>query len=189
MPGGHERFKQTLSTKRPAATHLLSVNCLYQMNPKNCKRQFENCMSLLIWCLETREIRPNLTRHVVVIHGLRRGLHSFAPSELGFEILLMTTLSRGLRDDFCSRFGFERGICDIGHRFRIHFFHTIEAGAGGLVARTSSPRTPSSATMQPRSGGRMQPTAQAVGRAKERSPSPGGAKETCPTHPATFCFT
>jgi hypothetical protein len=28
-----------------------------------------------------------------------------------------------------------------------------------------------------------------VGRAKERSPSPGGAKETCPTHPATFCFT
>jgi len=26
------------------ATHLLSVNCLYQMNKKNCKGEFEKCM-------------------------------------------------------------------------------------------------------------------------------------------------
>lgn len=102
---------------------------------------------------------------------------------LGYEMLLTATLSRELRDDFCSRFGFERGICDVGHRFPIHFFHTIEAGAGGLVARSSSP------LMQLRSGGRMQPRAQAVGSAKERSPSPGGAQETCPTRPAISCFT
>lgn len=30
---------------RPAATHLLSVDCLYQMSKKNCKREFENCVS------------------------------------------------------------------------------------------------------------------------------------------------
>ena len=35
---------------RPAATHLLSVDCLYQMNKKNCKGQFEKCVSLLVWC-------------------------------------------------------------------------------------------------------------------------------------------
>jgi hypothetical protein len=51
------------------------------------------------------------------------------------------------------------------------------------VARSSSP------LMQLRSGGRMQPRAQAVGSAKERSPSPGGAQETCPTRPAISCFT
>ena len=32
---------------RPAATLLLSVNCLYQMNKKNCKGEFKKCISLL----------------------------------------------------------------------------------------------------------------------------------------------
>ena len=40
MPDGRERFTQI----RPAATLLLSVNCLYQMNKKNCKGEFEKCM-------------------------------------------------------------------------------------------------------------------------------------------------
>src|SRR5579863_8646271 len=42
MPDGRERFTQI----RPAATLLLSVNCLYQMNEKNCKGEFEKCMGL-----------------------------------------------------------------------------------------------------------------------------------------------
>src|ERR1700722_14165847 len=46
MPGGRERFKQ----KRPAATLLLSVNCLYQMNKKNCKREFKKCMRQPVLC-------------------------------------------------------------------------------------------------------------------------------------------
>src|SRR5450755_4286115 len=36
MPDGRERFTQI----RPAATLLLSVDCLYQMNEKNCKGEF-----------------------------------------------------------------------------------------------------------------------------------------------------
>ena len=42
---------------------------------------------------------------------------------------------------------------------------------------------------QPRSGQRMQPTAQAVGDSEEKSPSPGGAKDTCPTQQETSCST
>ena len=49
---------------RPAATHLLSVDCLYQMNKKNCKREFENCASLPKWSprIATRSCRGNRVR-------------------------------------------------------------------------------------------------------------------------------
>ncbi len=46
MPGGHERFNKI----RPAATLLLSVNCLYQMNLEKRKGEFEKCVSLPVWC-------------------------------------------------------------------------------------------------------------------------------------------
>ena len=57
---------------RPAATHLLSVNCLYQMNPKNCKGQFEKCVSLPKWSPETREIWAVVTSVTAFKAGSRR---------------------------------------------------------------------------------------------------------------------
>ena len=107
------------------------------MNEKNCKGEFEKCVRLLKWCRNARRNSTSLTRHVgrsptacavgCILSLLRSSASKYS----------LRTLSHGLRDDFCSRFGFEHGICDIGHRFPIHTFHTIEAGAGGLVARTS----------------------------------------------------
>jgi hypothetical protein len=43
------RTREIQTNYDPAATLLLSVNCLYQMNEKNCKGEFEKCVSLPIW--------------------------------------------------------------------------------------------------------------------------------------------
>jgi len=44
------RTREIQTNYDPAATLLLSVNCLYQMNKKNCKGEFEKCVRLPIWC-------------------------------------------------------------------------------------------------------------------------------------------
>ena len=53
-------------------------------------------------------------------HGLRRGLHSFAPSELG-----RCCFHAALPD-----LNFNQGICDIDHRLRIHVARRM-----GIAAR------------------------------------------------------
>ena len=55
------RTREIQTNYDPAATLLLSVNCLYQMNKKNCKGQFEKCVSLPIWFRNAHEIRLDVT--------------------------------------------------------------------------------------------------------------------------------
>jgi hypothetical protein len=52
MPDAHESCRQYARL----ATHMLSVNCLYQMNEKKRKGEFEKCGSLPKWFREAREI-------------------------------------------------------------------------------------------------------------------------------------
>jgi hypothetical protein len=52
MPDPRERFN-----KYDRLPHFCSrCDCLYQMNKKNCKREFENCVSLLKWFWKAREV-------------------------------------------------------------------------------------------------------------------------------------
>jgi len=48
------RARELQKSAQPA-THMLSVNCLYQMNEKKRKGQFEKCVSLLVWSQRTGE--------------------------------------------------------------------------------------------------------------------------------------
>jgi hypothetical protein len=71
LDAGRTREIQTkrLNKKRPAATLLLSVNCLYQMNKKNCKHEFENCVGLPFWCRPLLRL-PEFNLQIVVQHDL-----------------------------------------------------------------------------------------------------------------------
>jgi hypothetical protein len=52
MPDGHERFN-----KYDRLPHICSrCDCLYQMNKKNCKQEFENCVSLPNWSPNPRNM-------------------------------------------------------------------------------------------------------------------------------------
>ena len=52
MPGGHERF-----TKYDRLPHFCSrCDCLYQMNEKNCKREFENCVDYWFGAVSLPEV-------------------------------------------------------------------------------------------------------------------------------------
>ena len=70
MPDAHESCRQYARL----ATHMLSVNCLYQMKEKNCKGEFEKCGGLLIWVRES----PMLSmRETILATSASGSIHQF----------------------------------------------------------------------------------------------------------------
>ena len=108
-PSDAGRARELQKSAQPA-TQMLSVNCLYQRNVVLCNIKFTEVTSLRFWfapfafrgyrARHFRERKILLFRPLWGLcstscshpHGLRRGLHSFAPSELE----LVGTRNRGL---------------------------------------------------------------------------------------------
>ena len=147
-------------------------------------------------------------------HGLRRGLHSFAPSELAHRKAVAARLGTGGTISIPD-LNLDCANCDIGHGAFIHFIQTIggrrisaqrtkvdrfAVRAGSRHAREFAARAGSRHAWARRGRRHRQQRSREAAEecsprrkpwvaATKKLPSPGGAKESCPTHPATSCFT